>query len=136
MGGEGGGLKILKLRVVQARCSYTFLRDEMVSVSGITSGDKRFGTLQLCVHGGDGPQPPLGMIFRGKGTVLVHEKASYHPSVFVMFQEKAWIDTPGAEHWLDDSFIPYHKEIRAPAIYTTTAPGGLPRSPGPPQYIN
>jgi hypothetical protein len=49
--------------------------DGVVQVSGQPGADKRFGTAQVCLHPGPGPQPKLTLFFRGKGTVLAKEKA-------------------------------------------------------------
>ena len=54
--------------------------------------DKRFCTLELCFHPGQN-QPRPGIVFRGKGKrISAVEKALWDPRVYVMFQEKAWVD--------------------------------------------
>ncbi len=73
---------------------------DMVQISGPQDGNKRFGTLQLCLHPGPGKQPNAAMIFKGGGTVYEAEKDAYHPDVDVYFQEKAWFDKVVAEKWV------------------------------------
>ena len=50
-----------------ARKLFVQARGGVAQISGNPQGEKRFGTLQLCIHGGIGAQVPLCMLFRGKG---------------------------------------------------------------------
>ena len=60
-------------------------RQEKVWISQPGSGlDKRQCTLQVCFSP-VGPQPKLGIIFRGKGKLSQEEKDSWHPSVDIFF---------------------------------------------------
>jgi len=49
-----------------------------------------------------GKQPPLGIIFRGKGIrISVDEQKAWHPSTHVFFQPNAWMDINVCEKWVD-----------------------------------
>ena len=55
--------------------------------------DKRQCTLQVCARG-DGTQPKISIILRGKGKrVHQDEIAAYHPDVDAYWQVNAWADT-------------------------------------------
>ena len=83
---------------------------ELVQVTGQAGADKRFGTLQVCCHGGRGPQPALEIWFRGKGTVLAGEKDSYHPKVMVHFNDKAWANDETLVNWSEQTLKKYVNE--------------------------
>ena len=85
-------------------------RGGVAQISGNPQGEKRFGTIQLCIHGGSGAQPPLCLIFRGKGGVLAAERPAYHPSVKVLFQDCAWADPTVCRAWVDQVLKPWHSE--------------------------
>ena len=54
--------------------------------------DKRQCTLQVCMRP-EGKQPPIAIIFRGKGKrISDDEKRAWHPEVKVYFEENAWAD--------------------------------------------
>ena len=72
---------------------------EHAQVSGQKAGDKRFGTMQICVHPGTAVQPRLAVIFAGAGKVPHAEKFGYHPHVDVYFQQKAWADEDFCKDW-------------------------------------
>ena len=58
---------------------------EHAQLSAPPGSDKRFGTLQILMHGASGlPQPKISMRFRGKGLAMGAEKSAYHPDVFVI----------------------------------------------------
>ena len=70
---------------------------DTVAVPMVHGGDKRFGTLQICLAFDAMLQQPfkgyLSMIFRGKGSpALLAEKTAYHDEVSVTFQKCAWAD--------------------------------------------
>ena len=62
--------------------------------------DKRQCSLQVALRP-EGLQPKLGIIFRGKGRVSPEERAAYHKSVDVFFQDKAWADTTVSIDWIN-----------------------------------
>ena len=47
------------------------------------------------------------MILRGKGTVREREAHSYHPSVYVAFQENAWLTTEGIHEFMREVVNPH-----------------------------
>jgi len=52
-----------------------------------------------------GQQPRLAIIFRGTGKrITAVEKASWHPSIDVYFQPKAWLDRDTALAWAKKTF--------------------------------
>ena len=69
-----------------ANRSFFHISDRKNQISGTPGSDKRFGTLQIAVHGGTGPLPPLCIIFKGKGMFLAGEKESYHPKVVLILE--------------------------------------------------
>ena len=84
-----------------------------------TGAEKRFATLQLCVHPGTGKQPKLCIIFRGKGQYLERERPAYHKSVVVLCQEFAWATKPVVNAWADLVLAPFmleHNPSRAPWV--------------------
>ena len=93
-----------------ARKLFMESRGGIAQISGQAAGEKRFGTLQVCIHGGTSEQPPLTMIFRGKGCVPGAGKGSYHPKVRVLFQDCAWADKKVVSDWMKDIFGPWLKE--------------------------
>ena len=65
--------------------------------------DKRQCTLQVMVRG-DGRQPRLTIIFRGKGKrIREDERLAWHPNVDVYFQENAWVDTKTCMDWTNNT---------------------------------
>ena len=84
--------------------------DSVVQLTGQPGADKRFGTAQLCIHGGLGPQPKLTLFFRGKSTALARERARYHPDVNVLFQENAWADAATVTQWARTSLQQHVQE--------------------------
>ena len=85
--------------------------DNHVQVSGPDSGDKRFGTIHMIIHGGQVFQnPKLAMIFRGKGNFLDKERASYHPQIVALAQEKAWLDDESQMSWYEELWKPFAEE--------------------------
>ena len=55
--------------------------------------DKRQCSLQVCIRA-EGKQPPVGIVFRGKGKrIRPDEMKAWHPDVHVFFQQNAWVDT-------------------------------------------
>ncbi len=49
-------------------CCY-IKKGAVAQMTSMTGSGKRFGTLQICLHAGKGPQPKLGMFFKGAGRV-------------------------------------------------------------------
>ena len=81
---------------------------EHAAIPGPPGAGLRVGSLQLCMHPARGvPQMKLGMIFRGKGTVLIDERDFYHPNVHVSFSPKAWMNDDTARCWMDEVVEPY-----------------------------
>ena len=78
-----------------------------------TPGDgltKRQCSLQVCFRP-VGKQPPLAIIFRGKGTrIRDDEKKAWHPDVHVYFQENAWVDNSLACQWMEKTIKPFIEE--------------------------
>ena len=75
---------------------------------GGASASKRIGTLVVGCFG-DGTLIPPTMIFRGTGErISAVERAAHHEGVTVLWQKKAWMDTPTqlayAENVLDPAF--------------------------------
>ena len=69
--------------------------DKACAIPGQTGADKRFGTIQLCLHGGaqEKAQPKLAMIWFGKGTTFIPaEEDAYHPDVHCYGQKCATAD--------------------------------------------
>ena len=62
--------------------------------------DKRQCSLQVMVRG-EGKQPKIAIIFRGKGNVKQHEKQAWHPDVDVYFQPNAWVDEATCMKWTE-----------------------------------
>ena len=60
--------------------------------------EKRQCSLQVMVRG-EGQQPRLAIIFRGRGRVKPHERQAWHPKVDVYFQANAWMDTETCMKW-------------------------------------
>ena len=82
-------------------------RQEKVWISQPGSGlDKRQCTLQVCFSP-VGPQPKLGIIFRGKGKLSQEEKDSWHPMVDIFFQDNAWADTNSSLSWAEKTLKPF-----------------------------
>jgi hypothetical protein len=73
------------------RKTYIKAQSDEAVIAGQPGSEKRFGTLQVCLHAGiTGPQPPLCMIFRGKIPERFHsEMLRYHPAVRAMWQPNA-----------------------------------------------
>ncbi len=94
-------------------CRRTFVqaRSDTAVISGQPGGEKRFGTVQICVHGTGGEQPPLTLFFRGKGTVKRGEEEAYHPHVEVIFQEHAWADRATVRQWVDRVWVPHWSRL-------------------------
>ena len=84
--------------------------DQVVQVSGQPGGEKRFGTAQICIHPGRGPQPKLCLFFRGQGKVYANEKQYYHKDVVVIFQKAAWADRPTVTSWAKACLTPHVQE--------------------------
>jgi hypothetical protein len=70
---------------------------------------KRFATVIMLLRG-DGHLCRLCVIFRGKGRVSIAEKAAYHPDITVLWQAKAWNDTPTQLIYDDTVLLPAIKE--------------------------
>ena len=72
---------------------------------------KRQATLQVAITGDpDMPQPPLTIIFRGKGNVKETEKMAYYPRIKVLWRSKAWMDRKTNLHWVSTVLADYLKE--------------------------
>ena len=86
--------------------------DDHVQISGPESGDKRFGTIHMILHGGAQvfQNPKLAMIFRGKGNFLEKERDSYHPQIVALAQEKAWLDDESQMSWYEELWKPFAEE--------------------------
>ena len=91
------------------RKTYIKARTDVAVISGQPGSEKRFGTLQVCLHAGKcSSQPPLTMIFRGAGPErFVREFPRYHPDVRVLWQRKAWMDNQLAVTWAEQVFVPF-----------------------------
>jgi hypothetical protein len=83
-----------------------------VQISGPTGGNKRFGTIQVCLHGGTRKfkQPKMCMFFKGAGNAMAAEEHAYHPNVEVIFQPKAWFDKTVATKWIDRVLKPWREK--------------------------
>ena len=58
-----------------------------------------------------GNQPPLGVIFRGKGKrISEDEKKAWHPSTHVFFQPNAWMDINVANEWMEKTLEKFVKD--------------------------
>ena len=76
------------------RKTYIKAQSDVAVISGQPGSEKRFGTLQVCLHAGKSSQPPLTIIFRGGGPKrFEREFPRYHPGVRVLWQPKAWMDS-------------------------------------------
>jgi hypothetical protein len=72
---------------------------------------KRQATLQVAITGNpDMPQPPLTLIFRGKGNVKETEKMAYDSRIKVLWQSKAWMDRKTNLEWVSTVLTDYLKE--------------------------
>ena len=91
------------------RRTYIKAQSDVAVITGQPGSEKRFGTLQVCLHaGGNTAQPPLTIIFRGaKKENFAREKPLYHPDVCVLFQSNAWMDREQAVMWAEDIFVPF-----------------------------
>ena len=59
-------------------------------------------------NAGTGPQPSrLFMILRGKGNVREREVDSYHPSIYVAFQDNAWLTAEGVHEFMREVVNPH-----------------------------
>ena len=92
--------------VVNVRKTYDIVEeghghDHNTWISQPGSGlDKRQCSLQICIRA-EGKQPPIGIVFRGKGKrIRPDEKEAWHPDVHVFFQENAWVNTIVATDWV------------------------------------
>ena len=82
------------------RKTYIKAQSDVAVISGQPGSEKRFGTLQVCLHAGKSSQPPLTIIFRGGGPKrFEREFPRYHPGVRVLWQPKAWMDSQLAVAW-------------------------------------
>ena len=71
---------------------------------------KRQATLQVAITGDpDMPQPPLTVIFRGKGKVNEEETLQYDDRIRVLWQDKAWMDRATNVRWVSGVLAPYVK---------------------------
>ena len=58
-----------------------------------------------------GNQPPLGVIFRGKGKrISEDEKKAWHQSTHVFFQPNAWMDINVANEWMEKTLEKFVKD--------------------------
>ena len=71
--------------------------------------DKRQCSLQVMVRG-EGKQPKLAIVFRGKGHVKPHERQAWHPKVDVYFQPNGWVDTPTCMQWTEKTLQNFIKD--------------------------
>ena len=80
-----------------------------VQIRGGKSGwEKRAATWQVCLSADlTGPQPMTAVIFKGAGRVSETERLGYHPSVHVMFNERAWLDRPINKKWTEEVWGPF-----------------------------
>ena len=72
--------------------------------------EKRQCTVQVCTRAA-GKQPPVAIIFRGKGNVRPDEKAAYHPRVHVYWQDNAWADTEFSVEWTRKTLGPVVEDL-------------------------
>jgi hypothetical protein len=91
------------------RRTYVKPQLDVAVITGQPGSEKRFGTLQVCLHAGKySVQPPLTIIFRGKREdYFERERHLYHPDVCVLFQKCAWMDKQMAMRWAEDIFLPF-----------------------------
>jgi len=90
------------------RKTYIKAQSDVAVISGQPGSEKRFGTLQVCLHAGKSSQPPLTIIFRGGGPKrFEREFPRYHPGVRVLWQPKAWMDSQLAVTWASQVFVPF-----------------------------
>jgi hypothetical protein len=84
----------------------------MAQISGPKDGSKRFGTLQVLLHGAPPPakQARLAMFMKGGGSVYASEASAYHPGVDVYFSPKAWFNKTIAEQWASKTLKDYVQE--------------------------
>jgi hypothetical protein len=82
-----------------------------VQIRGCTGVDteKRMCTLQVLIRA-RGKQPPLSIIFRGKGKFLKKESTLYDKRVQVYVQNKAWADRPFSIDWAKNSFAAHIRQ--------------------------
>lgn len=71
--------------------------------------EKRQCSLQVMIRG-DGKQPRLAVVFRGKGNVKPHERLAWHPKVEVYFQANAWMDTETCLKWAKNTLRKFTEE--------------------------
>ena len=71
--------------------------------------EKRQCSLQVMIRG-DGTQPRLAVVFRGKGNVKPYERSAWHPKVDVYFQENAWMDTETCLKWSRNTLSKFLQE--------------------------
>ena len=63
--------------------------------------DKRQCSLQICIRT-EGEQPPIGLVFRGKGMRLSEEEKSLGILVSrYIFKKNAWVDTKACLGWAE-----------------------------------
>ena len=91
------------------RKTYVKAQTDVAVLFGQPGSEKRFGTLQVCLHAGlTTLQPPLTLIFRGAGPNKFTRKIPrYHPGVRVLWQRNAWMDKDLAVEWAKTVFIPF-----------------------------
>lgn len=87
-----------------------------VVIPGATPTEKRFGTLQVCSAVVD-PQPPLSIIFRGKGNIEPSEKNQYDERVNIFWQPKAWADEAFCCDWIDKVLKPFTEKVTGKNFY-------------------
>ena len=63
-------------------------------------------------------QPPQCIIFRGQGNISPDEYDAYPEGLVVLFQEKAWVDRPVAEEWVEDVIEPFIRGERKAGVAT------------------
>ena len=103
--------------LIRERRTYADYKDSKhVVIPGAAPSEKRFGTLQVCVCP-IGSQPPLSLIFRGKGTVSTAETAAYDSRIKVFWQPKAWADADFVCDWCEEVLNPFIQEVTGPNFY-------------------
>jgi hypothetical protein len=82
---------------------------DVVQIAQREGGEKRFATLQVCVHfDNDKPQPRIMIIFQGQGKrIRPEERAAWDKRVHVTFQRKAWMDGELMRRWVDEVLLPH-----------------------------
>jgi hypothetical protein len=98
------------------RFTYDMIGSRSVRISERHGSHKesRDATLQVCLNmsGDRAYQPPLTVMFRGKGLRLSNaERAAYDPRVKVRFQKKAWYDDEQCLEWATAQFVPFVKRV-------------------------